>query len=73
MLKDCRDKRIHQKINGEDLIIGISPEQELDALNAIEYWRDAQANNFADKSKEYINYCHQQIVKIQNYIDRNTF
>ena len=55
------------------MVIGITPEQELDAYNAIEYYRDAQMNNFESKSKEYVEYCHNMIEKIQNYINRNTF
>lgn len=75
---DNRDKRLYEKIqfddgHTEELVIGISPEQERDALNAIEYWKDCQASNFEDKSTEYVNYCHDQIIKIQDYIKRNTF
>lgn len=70
---DGRDKRLKCMVNGEELIIGISPEQELDALNAIDYYRDAQLNNYEAKSKDYVEYCHKQIQKIQDFIDRNTF
>ena len=70
---DGRDKRLKYKINGEEIIIGISPEQELDAMNAIDYYRDAQLNNYEAKSKEYVEYCHKQIEKIQDFINRNTF
>lgn len=68
-----QDKRLRYKINGEEIVIGISPEQELDAMNAIDYYRDAQLNNYEAKSKEYVEYCHKQIEKIQDFINRNTF
>ena len=71
---DFRDKRLKYNLpNGEEMVIGITPEQELDAYNAIEYYKDAQMNNFESKSKEYVEYCHNMIEKIQNYINRNTF
>lgn len=70
---DGRDKRLKYRINGEEIVIGISPEQELEAMNAIDYYRDAQLNNYEAKSKEYVAYCHKMIEKIQDFINRNTF
>lgn len=68
-----RDKRLSYFINGERIMIGISPEQEEEALKELDEWKTRQANNWADKTKDYVDYCHKQIQKIEEYIDRNTF
>ena len=63
---------VTEYVNGHRLDIGLDDIQLKEALAAIEYWKDAQLNNFLDKSAEYINYCHKQKEKIQEYIRRNT-
>lgn len=68
-----RDKRLNYFINNEQIIIGISPEQEEEALKELDEWRTRQADNYGNKTADYVKYCHRQIQRIEEYIDRNTF
>lgn len=68
-----RDKRLSYFINNEQIIIGISPEQEEEALKELDEWRTRQADNYGNKTADYVKYCHRQIQRIEEYIDRNTF
>lgn len=68
-----KDKRLNYFINNEPIIIGISPEQEEEALKELDKWRTRQADNWSDKTKDYVEYCHKQIQRIEEYISMNTF
>lgn len=54
-------------------MIGISPEQEEEALKELDEWRTRQADNYGNKTADYVKYCHRQILRIEEYIKRNTF
>lgn len=68
-----RDKRLNYFINGERIMIGISPEQEEEALKELDEWRTRQADNYGNKTADYVKFCHKQIEKIERYLSMNTF
>ena len=68
-----RDKRLNYFINGEPITIGISPKQEEEALLELDRWKTIQAENYGNKTADYVKYCHKQIEKIERYISMNTF
>lgn len=55
------------------LTFGLSAKQIYDALVEIEMWKDRQLNNIEDRTDDYINYCHEQIVKINEWLKRNGY
>ena len=49
-------------------MIGISPEQEEEALKELDEWRTRQADNYGNKTADYVKFCHKQIEKIERYM-----
>ena len=50
---------------------GLDNEKTKECLQAIEYWKDAQMDNFQARNKDWINYCHKQIGHIQEFMHKN--
>lgn len=68
-----RGKKVEDDFWDESgLTFGASAAQIAAALDDIDFWSNAQMENFDAKTTDYIDYCHRQIAKINAWLDYNT-
>lgn len=68
-----RGKKVEDDFWDESgLTFGASAAQIAAALDDIDFWSNAQMENFDNKTVDWIDYCHRQIAKINSWLDYNT-
>lgn len=66
-----REYTIETKDGPHRIGFGLDATKTRECLLAIEYWKDAQLNNLQSRNRDWINYCHEQIAHIQEFMHRN--
>ena len=66
-----REYTIETKDGPHKIGFGLDNEKTRECLLAIESWKDAQLNNLQARNRDWINYCHEQIAHIQEFMRRN--